>query len=211
MSMQRKREAVIASGLAFAESTNPRDELFTVHFNERVWFGLPQGQRFTSKRDELRTALQKSTARGRSAVFDAIANALQHVERGTSQKKALIVISDGGDNSSRRALADVVSAAQRSEAIIYTVCLTDEYDRDADPEALEQLSRVSGGIPFKPRKVAEVADILRRIARDLHSGYTIGYVPSRPDASAYRAVRVDVTSEKNRTLLVRARAGYATD
>ena len=210
LSMLRQREAVIAAGLVFADSTNPRDEIFTVHFNENVWLGLPQGQMFTSDRDQLRTALQRSTARGRSAVFDAVAEALMHVEKGTSQKKALIVISDGGDNSSRRAFADLLAAAQRSEAIIYTVCLTDEYDRDSDPEVLKQLSQVSGGVAFKPDEVSEVSDVLRRIARDLHSGYTIGYVPSRSAEATFHNVRVDV-STGNRKLIVRSRSGYATN
>ena len=210
LSMMRKREPVIAAGLAFAESTNPRDELFTVHFNERVWFGLPPGTPFTSDSGALRGALQKSTARGRSAVYDAVAQALEHVERGTTQKKALVVVSDGGDNASRRTLSDLLAAAKRSEAIVYTIVLTDEYDAEANPEAMEELTRVSGGISFRPRKLDEVGDILRRIARDLHSGYTIGYVPAR-EGGLFRAVRVDVASPRDRSLVVRSRSGYAAN
>ena len=209
LSMMRKREPVIAAGLAFAESTNPRDELFTVHFNERVWFGLPSETAFTSDDAALRMALQKSTARGRSAVFDAVIQALEHVRRGSAQKKALIVISDGGDNASRHTLPDLLHAAKRSEAMVYTVILTDEYDAEADPQAMEELTRVSGGISFRPRKLDEVGPILRRIARDLHSGYTIGYVPSS-DGGHFRAVRVDVAA-RDRNLVVRSRSGYATN
>src|SRR5688572_18329194 len=109
LSMMRKREPVIAAGLAFAETTNPRDEIFTVHFNEKVWFGLPPATPFTSDAAALRAALQKSTARGRSAVYDAVAQALAHLERGTAQKKALIVVSDGGDNASRRTLPELLT------------------------------------------------------------------------------------------------------
>ena len=207
-SMQRKRDAVIAGGLAFAASTHPDDEIFSVHFNERIWFGLPSDRAFTSDAAELRTALLKSTARGRTAVVDAIAEGLHHIERGTRDRKALIVISDGGDNASRRSYGELLAAAERSRARIYTICLAEEYDEDADPEALERLARASGGQAFTPRNPSDVTQILEGIARDLHSGYTIGYAPGSNARSGYRALRVDVRAPGHGTLTARARTGY---
>ena len=207
-SMQRKREAVIAGGMAFAEETHPEDEIFTVHFNERVWFGLPEGHRFTSDASEFRAALLKSTARGQTAVFDAVAAGLEHIAHGASQKKALVVVSDGGDNASRRSFKEVVAAAERSDALIYTICLTDEYDEDADPEKLERLADATGGEAFEPRKVRDVTKILRDIAHDLHSGYTIGYAPSASAKRGWRAVKVEASSGDHGKLIARARAGY---
>jgi Ca-activated chloride channel family protein len=210
MSMHRKREALVAGGMAFAQTTHSRDEIFTVHFNERVWFGLGADQPFTSDAGLLRTALQKSPARGKTALFDGVAAALGHVERGTSQKKALVVISDGGDNASRESFEDVLRLVNQSDALIYTICLRDEYDSDADPEALERLAAASGGIAFSPRRIGDVTKVLERIARDIHSGYTIGYVPAAA-RGGHRNVRVDVAAPNRRELVVRARSGYGSD
>ena len=214
-SMQRKREAVIAAGLAFAQSSHPQDEMFTVHFNERVWTGLPGGQAFTSDLTELRQALQRSGARGRTALFDAIAFALEHLESGRMQKKVLVVVSDGGDNASTIGFQEVLDRAHRDDVVIYTIGLSDQYDRDADPGVLRQLARATGGEAFflraSGRTTERVSRILSRIAGDIRSGYTIGYSPSREvgaDAGGFRAVKVEVSSPERRNLTVRARSGY---
>jgi Ca-activated chloride channel homolog len=205
-SMLRKRPALIAAGLAFAASSRPDDELFAVHFNEHVWAGLPPDRPFTSDAVELRAALQRSTSRGQTALFDAIAVALDHLKRGSAQKKILIVISDGGDNASVKRFADVLDMARRSDAVIYGIGLWDEYDSDADPDVLKQLARATGADAYFPRKVEDVTKILERIARDIRSGYTIGYAPSST-AAGYHAVQVEVASG-GRRFTVRARSGY---
>lgn len=210
-SMHRKREALIAGGLAFARSSHPQDEMFTVHFNERVWFGLPPERPFTSDPGVFRAALQQSTARGRTALFDAVAAALTHVERSAATKKALVVISDGGDNASTASRSDVLAAVDRSSVLVYTVCLMDDadaYDGDADPDTLEDLSEASGAEAFVLRKVEDVTRVLERIARDIRSGYLIGYVPPATGASAHRSIRVDVNAPHRRRLIVRTRSGY---
>jgi Ca-activated chloride channel homolog len=207
-SMQRKREALIAAGLAFAKSSRPDDELFAVHFNERVRFGLPPERPFTSDVGELRAALERSTARGRTALFDAVAAALMHLQRGAAQKKVLILISDGGDNASTKRFADVLDMARRSDAVIYAIGLSDEYDSDSDPNVLEELARATGAEAYFPTKVSDAARILERIAHDIRSGYTIGYMPVDGKAG-YHAVQVEVASE-GRKYTVRARSGYVT-
>ena len=204
-SMHRKRDAVIAAGLAFAQSSHPDDQLFTIHFNERVWYGLPQGQPFTSDLEALRAALHRVTARGRTAFFDALALALEHVEGGQRQKKILIVLSDGGDNASTRRFADVREAVRRSDTVIYTIGMADQYSEGADPDVLKELARATGAEAYFPDDIGELTGMLQRIARDIRSGYTIGYVPSHP-SKGFRAIKVDVASD--RKLVVRARSGY---
>ena len=205
-SMQRKREALIAAGTAFAQSSHPDDELFALHFNERVWAGLPAGQPFTSNVGELRQALLRSTARGRTALFDAVAAAIAHAQKGRAQKKVLIVISDGGDNASAKRFDDVRDLAARSDVVIYGIGLADEYSEDADPDVLKELARATGADAYFPGRTSEVTRILDRIARDIRSGYTIGYVPAA-GTEGYRRIKVEVTVP-GRKLSVRARSGY---
>lgn len=210
-SMHRKREALIAGGLAFARSSHPKDDMFTVHFNERVWFGLPPGQAFTSDLGVFRTALQQGTARGRTALFDAVSASLEHVEQSAAAKKALVVISDGGDNASTTQRSDVLAAVDRSNVLVYTVCLmdaADAYDGEADPDTLEDLAQASGAETFVLRKIDDVTRVLERIAKDIRSGYLIGYVPSASGASGYRPIRVEVNAPNRRRLIVRSRSGY---
>jgi VWFA-related protein len=184
--------------------------MFAVHFNERVWPGLPPGQRFTTDRTELRAALMRSTARGQTALFDAILTGLKHLEAGQRQKKVLIVISDGGDNASRSQFDDVLDAALRMNVLIYSIGIYDQYDRDAKPKLLRKLAESTGAESFFPERADEVGPILQRIAQDIRSGYTIGYVPAAgPGRPGHRAVRVVVRPSDGRKLAARARSGYA--
>lgn len=206
-SMQRKRDAVIAAGIAFAHSSHPQDEMFTVNFNERVWNGLPESMPFTTDTGQLQYALDQSTARGQTALFDGVRAALKHLADGHEQKKVLIVVSDGGDNASTSKFSDVLDMALRMDAVIYAIGMYDQYDRDAKPDVLRKLAKSTGGVAYFPHAPGDTTKILEEIAHDIRSGYTLGYVPSSAHAG-YRTIRVEVHSPDNRKLSVRARAGY---
>ena len=206
ISMHRRREAIIAAGSSFAESSHPDDELFTIFFNERVWPGLPDGQMFTTDRDELRRALMSMTTRGQTAFFDGVNRALHHLAKGSRQRKVLIVVSDGGDNVSRATFDQVLQAALTMNALIYTVSIRDEYDSEGRPDVLKKLAAATGGEAFFLRDSKAVAPAFARIARDIRSGYSLGYTPE-PGRTGYRAVKVHVQSG-NRNLVVRCRSGY---
>ena len=205
-SMQRKRDDVIAAGLAFARSSHPQDEMFTVNFNEQVWKGLPPSLPFTTDFEELRRALLRSGARGETALFDAIETALTQLDGGHEEKKVLIVVSDGGDNASKSTFEDVLNMALRMDAIIYAVGVYDDYASDAKPDLLKKLASSTGGAAFFPHNPSDATEILERIAAEIRSGYTLGYVP--PAGDGYRAIRVDVHPPDHRKLNVRARSGY---
>lgn len=207
-SMQPKRSAVISAGLAFARSSNPQDEMFTVNFNEGVWPGLPPGKAFTSSLDELRQALQRTTARGQTALFDAVRASLAHLSKGGQQKKILIVVSDGADNASAATFEEVLDAAFRMDAVIYTIGLFDPDDHEAKPGLLRKLADATGAESFFPRNPDDATRILERIGRDIRSGYTIGYVPAASaEDGGYRRIRVTVNAP-DRRLRVRTRSGY---
>jgi Ca-activated chloride channel homolog len=209
ISMHRKRAAVIAAGSTFIESSHPDDEMFTINFNERVWPGLEGERRFSGDRAELRRALDRSGARGRTALFDALRAALGQLAAGQRQKKVLIVISDGGDNASTTRFEDVLEMALRMNAVIYSVAIEDEYNREGNKDVLRKLAAVSGGATFFLKEASEAPRALEQIAREIRSGYVIGYVPA--DASAgYHAVRVKVRAPDRRKVSVRARSGYVS-
>jgi VWFA-related protein len=208
-SMQTRRDGVIAAGMAFAGSSHPADELFTLNFNEDVWPGLPPAQAFTSDRDELKRALDRSFTRGQTALFDAIAAGLRQLDRGSRTRKVLVVISDGGDNASRIRFDAVLDAALRHDVVIYTIGIYDPGDRDAKPGLLRQLAETTGGEAFFPKGNDRVTPVLERIARDIRSAYAVGYTPPAGDTGEHQhRVRVDVRTPDGRRLAVRARSSY---
>jgi Ca-activated chloride channel family protein len=208
-SMAPRRDAVIAAGLAFARSSHPADELFTINFNERVWPGLPPGQPFTSDQGALQNALARSTARGQTAMFDAMLAALRHLQAGTQPRKVLVVVGDGGDNASRAQFDEVLDAALRRDVVIYTICLADPDDREAKPKRLRELADVTGGEAFSPRTNSEITPVFERIARDIRSSYTIGYAPPDPmSGGGRRKIEVDLPARTHGKFKVRARSVY---
>lgn len=207
-SMQPRRDAVIAASMAFASSSHPADEMFTINFNERVWPGLPPGRAFTSDLSELRDALGRSGARGQTALFDGIDAALRHLAQGRKPRKVLVVISDGGDNASKAKFSDVLEAALRTDVVIYTIGLHDPNDRDAKPGLLRELADVTGGEAFFPMDNESVTPVLERIARDIRASYTIGYAPPAAAPDMRRKVKVDVKAPEHRKLKVRVRSTY---
>jgi len=211
-SMAERREAVIDAGMAFAASSNPADEMFTVNFNERVWTGLPDGQRFTSDHAVLRTALSRAGARGQTALFDAIDTALRQLDEGQQPRKVLVVVSDGGDNASGATFKAVLDGALRRDVVIYTIGLADRNDDGAKPAVLREWAKVTGGEAFFPKKNDEIVPMMERIARDIRSSYTLGFVPARGEATAKpRKIRVEVHTADRRRFSVRSRSLYVGD
>jgi VWFA-related protein len=206
-SMSRRREAIVAAGVSFVAASHPEDELFTINFNENVWPGLPAGRYFTSDREELARALQTMQTRGMTAFHDGLRAALRHLRHGQRQKKALVVISDGGDNASRSTFDTVLEEALRMDAVIYTISIYDEYDGEGRPDVLRKLAAGTGGEAFFLRGVKDIEDTFARIARDIRSGYILGYTPEA-GAPGFRSVKVRVQPPDNRRLAVRCRSGY---
>jgi len=207
-SMGNKRAEVIAASLAFARSSNPKDQMFVVNFNEHVRFALTDNL-FTDQVSELEVALSKINANGETALYDAVAAALEHLKKSDRDKKVLIVISDGGDNASKHTLAQILSMAQQGGAIIYTIGLFDEENEDRNPRVLAQLAKETGGGAFLPRTLKEAVPLCKRIASEIRNQYTIAYVPAnRKLDGTYRAVQVRANAPHRGHLAVRTRTGY---
>jgi len=208
-SMKPKRQDVIAAALAFARSSNPQDQMFVVNFNEKVSFGLPDNIAFTDQVARLQVALSRVAADGETALYDAVAVALEHLKKGDREKKVLIVVSDGGDNASGRKLTEIMALAGQPNAIIYTIGIFDDLDPDRNPGVLKRLAKDTGGESFLPQSQAEVTPICERIARDIRNQYTIAYVPTnRKRDGTHRIIQVKASAPAYGRLSVRTRTGY---
>lgn len=207
-SMQPRRDAVIAAGMAFAASSHPADEVFTLNFNEQVWPGLPAGHAFTSDHDELRAALSRASARGQTAMFDGICTAMRHLDGGSKPRKVLIVVSDGADNASHKRFEDVLDEALRKDVVIYAIGIFDANTGDGKPRLLRKIAESTGGEAFFPERNDQITPVLEQIARDIRSSYTIGYVPPAGAHSGPRRVHVEVNPSDRRKLSVRTRSAY---
>ena len=208
-SMGNKRTEVIAAALAFARSSNPKDQMFVVNFNEHVRFALAGNTPFTDQVSQLEAALSKINANGETALYDAVAAALEHLQKSDQDKKVLIVISDGGDNASKHSLAQILSMARQADAILYTIGLFDQENDDRNPRVLRQLAQDTGGDVFLPQSLQEAVPICERIAKDIRDQYTISYVPAnRKQDGSYRAITIKASAPRRGRLSVRTRAGY---
>jgi Ca-activated chloride channel family protein len=207
--MRPKLAEVSAAARTFVHSSNRDDEMFVVNFNEKVSLGLPGSLRFTDSTTELEKAITSSRGGGETALYDAIARALEELQAGSRERKVLIVVSDGGDNASVHSLDQVMKLAGQSSAVIYTVGLFDPDDPDRNPGVLKRLAQATGGEAFLPGQVGDVVAICQRIAGDIRHQYTIGYVPAGlTHGGVYRSIRVRARAKDHGNLSVRTRTGY---
>ena len=210
-SMRDKRPRVNAAALTFVQTSNPQDEVFVVNFNEDYYLDLDKD--FTSNIGELREALERIDSRGSTALFDALIGTLDHLKKGTRDKKVLLVITDGEDNASRKSFEYTVHAVQSSPAIIYAIGLLSQEDKHAArraKRALTTLAQATGGVAYFPKSTEEVQAICAEVAHDIRNQYLLAYYPTnaRKDGT-FRAVKIDLIPPRGRPkMTVRTRTGY---
>ena len=213
-SMRPNRERVVASATAFVQSSNPKDEIFVLTFNDiirRAWGPSTVGDMNTDAFSK--TMLEQIVAHGMTAIYDGLIAGLDWLSRARHTRQVLIVVSDGGDNASKAKLEDVVQRVHESDATVYSIALIDRLmPREANPKLLRRLARSTGGEFYAPRDVDDVPQAFEKIARDIRSAYTLAYIPTSGGAIAAdrrrRTVRVYVRAPNGKVLDVRARDGY---
>jgi len=184
---------------------DPADEFFILAFNHEPHVLTD----WTTAPEVVRRALGSLHPTGGTAVYDAVTRALPVLERRTRQRAALLIISDGADNSSNASLRDVRSALLKSEAFVYAIAIDPE-ERQAintriDAEALREITAESGGRTEIVRGSAELAAAAARIAEELNHQYVLGYSSPRGADGRYHSIRVRIAGGEYR---VRARNGY---
>ncbi len=208
-SMGAKLPDVVAAVTFFVHSSNPQDEMFVVDFNDDVSIELMRGKAFSNDPRDLKEALTAVSARGRTALYDAVSEGLHHLQYGHLEKKALIIISDGGDNASHLKYSQILAQARQSQAVIYSIALLGADNEEENPAVLRHLCKDTGGIAYFPHTGESVASASAQIARDLREQYTLGYPPPIMNSSdAFRKVQVKVIASGRGRLHVRTRPGY---
>lgn len=212
-SMKEKRPQVNAAALTFVKTSNPEDEGFVVNFNDDYY--LDTEHDFTSDTEEMRTALERIDARGSTALYDAIIGSLDHLKKGTRDKKVILAVTDGTDNASRHSLQNAIEQAQRSGALVYAVGLfSDEGQNRREIKkaraALTQLANATGGLAFFPEDASDTEAICTQIARDIRNQYTLAYYPSNAARDgSFRSLQVEMVAPRGSSKLsVRTRTGY---
>lgn len=209
-SMRNNLAKVKAAALALIKDSNRDDEIFIVNFNDTAYLDNPKDKDFTNDIAELETALSRLDARGGTAMRDAIDMSIQHLNKAHRDKKVLVVITDGNDNSSIVSLERIVKSAHQSDVLIYGVALLSEEERreaGRARRALNDLAEATGGKSFFPKDVEQVDAIAHLVAKDIRSQYIIEYSPSKSAMdNTFRAIRITAKAPGNPT--VRTRSGY---
>jgi VWFA-related protein len=182
--------------------------MFVVDFNDSVSLEPPGGAPFTNDPKILEGAVSAVSARGKTALYDAVAEGLRHTQLGHLEKKALIVVSDGGDNASGYSYSQILDLARRYQVTIYAIGLIDSNEEE-NPKALLRLCKDTGGIAYFPGSEENVTDISKQIARDLREQYTLAFPPEKTNiAQPFRKIEVKVVNHGRGKLRVRSRSGY---
>jgi Ca-activated chloride channel family protein len=195
----------------FINSSHPGDEYFLIAFNSRAQLLLDR----TRDGDAVLQKLTLVNPRQNTALYDAVYLGIERVTRGTHQKRALLIISDGQDNSSRYNFGEVRRLMKESDVVTYAVGIIDAGDASSPvgmqgQAFLDELTSVTGGKSFYPTSDIEMDEIFERIALELRHQYSIGYTPKdfQPDGK-WRKVKVRVKPPRGLPrLTVRTREGY---
>src|SRR5258708_7828113 len=207
-SMREKRAKVNQAALNLVRSSNPKDEVFVVNFNDEYYLD----QDFTNDLLKLKEALEKIDAKGGTALYEAVVASGEHLKRNARlEKKVLFVVTDGEDNASNETLEQAVKQLQEENGPqVYAIgILGDEEHPKRAKRALDIMAQRTGGLAFFPKTVHEVGCISKTVVRDIRNQYTIGYKPTNPRTSGgFRQIRVEARAKEHKKLQVRTKSGY---
>ena len=188
--MEKSRQAVAE----FLKTMNPEDEAFLVEFNDRAELALG----FTRSPEEIQNKLTFTQSKGRTALLDAVYMALHTMKKAHNNRKALLIISDGGDNSSRYTETEIKNLVREADVQIYAIGIFEPVSsrgRTAEemggPGLLQEISEQTGGRAFGVENLGELPDIAAKIGLELRNQYILAYSPSNQERDGkYRKVKV---------------------
>jgi len=199
-SMGNKLSKSRQAAAQFFKTSNPEDEFFLVQFNERPQ--LTHG--FTTNTEEIQNRLTFTQAKGRTALLDGIYLALSELKKGRNPRKALLIISDGGDNSSRYTESEVRNLLREADAQMYAIGIFEPIgargrtaEEMAGPGLLHDLTEMTGGRHFPVENLNDLPDIAAKIGVELRNQYAIGYISKNLARDGkYRKIQVKIVQPK---------------
>jgi Ca-activated chloride channel family protein len=212
-SMGNKLERSRLSVAEFFKTANPEDEAFLVEFNDRPQLMVP----LTHNLEDIQNQLTFTQSKGRTALLDGVYLALSTMKKARNPRKALIVISDGGDNNSRYTVSEVKNLVREADVQIYGIGI---YESGANrgrtpeeltgPEMLSDLAEPTGGRHFVVENLSELPDVAAKIGIELRNQYVVGYSPSNQVRDGkYRKISVKLIQPRGLpTLRANFRTGY---
>ena len=211
-SMADKISKARQAAVQFLKTANPRDEFFMVSFNDRAELT----SRFTRSVDELQNRMMFTAAKGQTALLDAIYLGLSQMRSASNGKRALLIISDGGDNHSRYNERDIRNFMKEADCQLYVMGVFDvndmqrTYEERYGPTLLSELTEMTGGRVFAVENLNDLPDIASKIGVELRNQYVLGYKPSDAKRSgAWRKIKVKLAPPKGLPpLTVYAKTGY---
>ncbi|HYA97148.1 MAG TPA: VWA domain-containing protein, partial [Methylomirabilota bacterium] len=211
-SMANKIGKAREAAVQFFKTANPKDEFFLVSFNERAELSSA----FTNSVDDLQSRMMYAAAKGRTALLDAIYLGLSEVRGAHNAKRALLIISDGGDNHSRYSENDIKRMVRESDCQLYAIGLYNPFGYRPTPEELNgpsllsEITELTGGRVFPVENLNDLPDIAAKIGMELRNQYVLGYRPSnRTHDARWRKIKVKLHPPKGLPPLnVYARTGY---
>lgn len=188
--LAKSREAVAQ----FFKTANPEDEFFMVQFGDRPELACD----FTTSLEEIQNKLTFTQSKGRTALLDGIYMALHQMKKGKNPRKALLVISDGGDNNSRYTEGEIKNLVREADVQIYAIGIFEPAasrgrtaEELAGPSLLSEIAEQTGGRHFPVENLNELPDVAAKIGIELRNQYILGYTPSNQDRDGkYRRVQV---------------------
>jgi Ca-activated chloride channel family protein len=210
-SMQDKIQKSRNAAVQFFRTANPQDEFFLIDFNDRAQLITP----FTGNVNKLQNQLLYTAAHGMTALYDGVYLGLSQMRSAHHKRKALLVLSDGGDNHSRYTETDVRRFVQESDVQIYAIGLFEANggptpEERHGPALLADLTQLTGGRMFVVQNLSELPDIATKISMELRNQYVLGYIPSnRHQNGKWRKIKVRLHPPRGLPpLTVYAKSGY---
>ncbi|MGA3370952.1 MAG: VWA domain-containing protein [Terracidiphilus sp.] len=209
-SMRSKLIRARNSILQFIKTANPQDEFFVIGFNDRPELI----EDFTSSVEQIEARLATVQAGHQTALLDAIYYGVVKMRDARHVRRALLVVSDGGDNRSRYTEGEVRAQVREADVEIYAIGIFDPYastpEERTGPQLLDEVSEETGGRLFRVDDIAEMSDIAEKISTELRNQYVIGYRPKDLTRDGkWRKVKVKVNPPEGLPpLTVHARTGY---
>jgi len=194
--LQRSRQAVAE----FLKSANPQDEFLLVQFNDQAELTVP----FTPDTEDVQNRLMFVQSKGRTALLDGVYMAMNEMKKAHNPRKAILIISDGGDNSSRYTQSEVRNFVREADVQIYAIGIfepvgargrtPEEFD---GPDLLRDLTEQTGGRDFEVDNIAEMPDVAAKIGLELRNQYLLGYSPKNKERDGkFRRIQVKLVKTK---------------